>query len=113
MSGELPDDDGWTGAEIKECCRKAGRLRLPLVRAAQYTVPISKSAAEQIKSNPSYQLTVGPRIKDKAEELSNTNPTAATTLINDALKMDPPLKDNYISEIHLIQEKLKQKASRI
>jgi SpoVK/Ycf46/Vps4 family AAA+-type ATPase len=23
VSGELPDDDGWTGAEIKECCRKA------------------------------------------------------------------------------------------
>ena len=50
VSGERPDDEGWTGAEIKECCRKAGRLRLPLVRAAQYTVPISKSAAEQIKS---------------------------------------------------------------
>ena len=50
VSGERPEDEGWTGAEIKECCRKAGRLRLPLVRAAQYTVPISKSAAEQIKS---------------------------------------------------------------
>ena len=50
VTGERPEDEGWTGAEIKECCRKAGRLRLPLVRAAQYTVPISKSAAEQIKS---------------------------------------------------------------
>jgi hypothetical protein len=50
VSGERPEDEGWTGAEIKECCRKAGRLRLPLVRSAQYTVPISKSAAEQIKS---------------------------------------------------------------
>src|SRR5579862_6780296 len=50
VSGKRPEDEGWTGAEIKECCREAGRLRLPLVRAAQYTVPISKSAAEQIKS---------------------------------------------------------------
>src|SRR5262245_42798920 len=23
----VPDDDGWTGAEIKECCRKSYRLR--------------------------------------------------------------------------------------
>src|SRR6266487_5348796 len=45
LDGELPEDEGWTGAEIKECCRKAGRLRLALVSAAQYTVPISKSAA--------------------------------------------------------------------
>jgi SpoVK/Ycf46/Vps4 family AAA+-type ATPase len=50
VSGELPDDDGWTGAEIKECCRKAYRLRMPLLEAAQYTVPVARSAAEQIKS---------------------------------------------------------------
>ena len=50
VSGERPDDDGWTGAEIKECCRKAARLDLSLIEAAQYTVPISKSAAEQIRS---------------------------------------------------------------
>ncbi len=50
VSGERPEDDGWTGAEIKECCRKAGRLKMPLRQAAQYTVPISKSAAEQVKS---------------------------------------------------------------
>jgi hypothetical protein len=34
VSGELPDDDGWTRAEIKECCRKAYRGRLSLVEAA-------------------------------------------------------------------------------
>jgi SpoVK/Ycf46/Vps4 family AAA+-type ATPase len=50
VSGRRPDDEGWTGAEIKECCRKAARLRMPLTDAAQYTVPISKSAAEQVKS---------------------------------------------------------------
>jgi len=30
VTGELPDDEGWTGAEIKECCRKAARLRISL-----------------------------------------------------------------------------------
>jgi hypothetical protein len=50
VSGALPNDEAWTGAEIKECCRKAYRLRLSLVEAAQYTVPVSRSAAEQIKT---------------------------------------------------------------
>jgi hypothetical protein len=50
VSGELPLDEGWTGAEIKECCRKAYRLRLSLLEAAQYTVPVARSAAEQIKA---------------------------------------------------------------
>ena len=50
VSGELPIDDGWTGAEIKECCRKAYRLRISLIEAAQYTVPVARSAAEQIKA---------------------------------------------------------------
>lgn len=49
VSGELPDDDGWTGAEIKECCRKAYRLKLTLMQSAEYIVPVSRSAAEQIK----------------------------------------------------------------
>jgi hypothetical protein len=50
VSGERPNDDGWTGAEIKECCRKAYRLQLSLMDAASYTVPVSRSAAEQIKN---------------------------------------------------------------
>ncbi|HZQ54093.1 MAG TPA: AAA family ATPase [Bryobacteraceae bacterium] len=50
VQSERPNDDGWTGAEIKECCRKAYRLRLSLMDAASYTVPVSRSAAEHIKS---------------------------------------------------------------
>lgn len=50
VSGELPNDQGWTGAEIKECCRKAYRLKMSLIEASQYTVPISRSAQEQIKA---------------------------------------------------------------
>lgn len=49
LSGELPDDDGWTGAEIKECCRKAYRLKLTLKESADYIVPVARSAADQIK----------------------------------------------------------------
>ena len=50
VSGELPDDDGWTGAEVKECCRKAYRLKMTLKESAEYIVPVSRSAADQIKA---------------------------------------------------------------
>jgi hypothetical protein len=50
VSGDIPDDEGWTGAEIKECCRKAHRLKISLAESAQYIVPVSRSAAEQIKT---------------------------------------------------------------
>lgn len=50
LTGEIPDDDGWTGAEIKECCRKAWRLKLSLIESAKYIVPVSRSAADQIEA---------------------------------------------------------------
>ena len=50
VRGDLPNDDGWTGAEIKECCRKAHRLGMTLTQAARYIVPMSRSAAEQVKA---------------------------------------------------------------
>ncbi len=50
VDGERPNDDGWTGAEIKECCKKAARLRISLKEAASYIVPVSRSAAEQIRA---------------------------------------------------------------
>jgi hypothetical protein len=48
--GPMPSDDGWTGAEIKECCRKAYRLNITLAESAKYIVPVSKSSAETIKA---------------------------------------------------------------
>ncbi|MCL4850282.1 MAG: hypothetical protein KJZ78_02750 [Bryobacteraceae bacterium] len=50
LDGELPDDEGWTGAEIKECCRKAWRLKLSLRESAEYIVPVSRSVADQIEA---------------------------------------------------------------
>ena len=50
VSGDLPDDEGWTGAEIKECCRKAYRLKLSPIDSARYIVPVSRSAADQIQA---------------------------------------------------------------
>jgi hypothetical protein len=50
LHGERPNDDGWTGAEIRECCRKAWRLNLSLRESAEYIVPVSRSAADQIEA---------------------------------------------------------------
>ena len=45
-----PDDDNWTGAEVKSCCRLAALLDIPLIDASQNVVPVSVTAAEQIES---------------------------------------------------------------
>lgn len=48
-SGPTPNDDGWTGAEIRQCCDLAWRLGCSLVEASQFVVPVSRSAAEQLE----------------------------------------------------------------
>lgn len=45
----VPKDEGWTGAEIKACCRLAALLDVPLVAAAQNIVPISRTSAESLE----------------------------------------------------------------
>jgi hypothetical protein len=47
--GILPDDSGWTGADIRQCCELAWRLECDLQEAASYVVPVSRSAATQIE----------------------------------------------------------------
>ena len=42
------DDEGWTGAEIRQCCDIAWRLGVPLDEAAAFVVPVSRSAADQV-----------------------------------------------------------------
>lgn len=43
-----PNDQGWTGAEIKNCCHLAWMLQIPMVEAASYIVPVSISAKDVI-----------------------------------------------------------------
>jgi SpoVK/Ycf46/Vps4 family AAA+-type ATPase len=44
-----PDDEHWTGAEIKSCCRLAALLDVPLVQAAQNVVPIASTSQESVE----------------------------------------------------------------
>jgi hypothetical protein len=48
-AADLPDDDNWTGAEIKQCCKIAADLSWPLKEAAAYIVPVARSAADRIQ----------------------------------------------------------------
>ena len=45
-----PDDDQWTGAEIKAACRLAALLDVPIVQSAQNVVPVAATASEAIGS---------------------------------------------------------------
>lgn|SRR5574341_952788 len=40
---ERPEDDEWTGAEIRNCCRNARDLRCSLREAAQFVVPVARA----------------------------------------------------------------------
>lgn len=46
----LPDDANWTGADIRNCCRLAARLRVPVADAARYIVPVAKADPASIEA---------------------------------------------------------------
>ena len=43
-----PDDDRWTGAEIRSCCRLSALLDIPLNQAALNVVPVAVTASESV-----------------------------------------------------------------
>ena len=44
-----PNDDGWSGAEIRSCCRLASLLDVPLTQAAANVVPVSVTAGDSVE----------------------------------------------------------------
>lgn len=48
-SEPIPADEGWTGAEIKSCCRLSALLRASLTEAARNVAPVSITSAEAIE----------------------------------------------------------------
>lgn len=44
-----PNDELWTGAEIRSCCRLSGLLDVPLVQAAQNVVPVAVTAGDSVQ----------------------------------------------------------------
>ena len=46
---KLPEDEQWTGAEIRACCRLAALLDVPLREAARQIVPVAVTASESVE----------------------------------------------------------------
>ena len=46
---QKPNDESWTGAEIRSCCRLAALLEVSLVEAAMNVVPVAHTAAESVE----------------------------------------------------------------
>ena len=51
---KLPNDEGWTGAEIRQCCDLARRTGKSVVEMARYVVPVCRTASQQIESLRKY-----------------------------------------------------------
>ena len=45
---KMPADEGWTGAEIRSCCRLSALLDIPLAQAAQNVVPVAVTSSESV-----------------------------------------------------------------
>lgn len=50
MTGLGFGDEGWTGAEVKSCCRIASLLGVPVDDAQQYVVPVAVSARDKVEA---------------------------------------------------------------
>lgn len=46
---EIPNDTGWTGAEIKQSCRLAKNLKISLKETTSYIVPVAVSDGDKIE----------------------------------------------------------------
>jgi hypothetical protein len=47
---QQPDDEGWTGAEIKACCRKSLMYEVPLQEAAEFVTHIDPAQVESLRT---------------------------------------------------------------
>lgn len=72
-----PNDESWTGAEIKQCCDIARRLGVGLRDAAQFIVPVARSAQAQL--DELRKLANGRFLSASRPGVYETNPTAVPT----------------------------------
>jgi SpoVK/Ycf46/Vps4 family AAA+-type ATPase len=50
QTSAMPSDNGWTGAEVRNCCRYAWDTGCTLAEAAMFIVPMAQSRAEDIEA---------------------------------------------------------------
>lgn len=77
-----PESVGWVGREIRECCKKAYRLKMSLTDAAGYVVPVTKSNADKVEalrqaSTGKYLSASRPGVYKMTEANTATTPASA------------------------------------
>jgi hypothetical protein len=83
---QLPADSGWTGAEIRACCRLAALLDLPLAAAAENIVPVSRTAAESVER---LRTWASGRCLDASRSGLYRGPSGTTTKTARRVRRDP------------------------
>jgi hypothetical protein len=68
-----PPDEGWTGSEIRVCCKNADAFGITLEESARYIVPVAKAAQDKIErlrdeANNCYISASKPGIYEKPTE---------------------------------------------
>lgn len=51
---QRPNDDGWSGAEIRNCARDASSSDVTLIEAAQFVLPVSTARADDVEKSRQY-----------------------------------------------------------
>lgn len=49
-----PNDNGWSGAEIRNCAREAANSDVTLIEAAQFVLPVSEARADDVDKSRQY-----------------------------------------------------------
>lgn len=89
-----PEDEGWTGAEIKACCDIAWRTGQKLFDAAKFVVPVCKSAPEAVENLR--QMASGRFVsagKSGVYQYDKAAPERTRKMTVVAAQMDVPIKD--------------------
>lgn len=86
LTGTIPNDTDWTGAEVRTCCQIADQLQIPLTEAAAYIVPVAKSGKDAIaklrtEANGNY-------ISASYSGVYQLNEVKATTTPNRVIKIE-------------------------
>lgn len=50
VDSDRPNDSQWTGAEIESCCETANQIGATIADSANYVIPVSTIATEQIEN---------------------------------------------------------------
>jgi ATP-dependent 26S proteasome regulatory subunit len=64
----IPDDKGWTGAEIFQCCENADTMGVSLIQASRYVTHTAKISADDLRDLENFVRETGIVHADEPDE---------------------------------------------